>query len=612
MNSWTQIVGWTLIHFAWQGAIVGLLTAGALRLFRHRSANARYVIACAALMIMLASAMVTARVLTRPDVSLGPVVIEPEAVLSFSLLSNTSNNGTSNGMTLGSGALSRIDAVLPGIVLLWLTGVAVLLLRMAAGLLRVRQLQVTAFATAASRWQPTAENIARRLDVRSSVRVVETTQVDAPTALGWLRPVILLPIAALANLTPIQVEAILTHELIHVRRHDYVINVLQTIVETVFFYHPAVWWISRQIRIEREHCCDDVAVQVCGDPVEYAAALAELEEWRAREVSLALAATGGSLRDRVHRLLNVPVDHDARSLTWVLPIGLTLALAAGVYVLSAAPSQAEAVLANNDLQAVPASDPSQAVEPVASPASFGWQVLRTEHFEIHYYPALGSQLQPAAASAERAYRRISTELRYDLPFRVPLILFKTRSDFHQQTIVPEATEAIVRGQVTAFTEPRRGRIVMLVDEDPNVLHQRITHELTHAFAFEIIPRSEAPTTRRVPTWVDEGLAEYMSGVWDPVNLNRIRDLVSAGAVPSMTSLARGETDQTRGAVASLGHAAFEFIEAEYGKAAVWQFLNEIRRNVVDGAGDVYPTAFNRTPEEFDSAFAQYLRRRFNL
>jgi beta-lactamase regulating signal transducer with metallopeptidase domain len=612
MNSWTQIVGWTLIHFAWQGAIVGLLTAGVLRLSRHRSANARYIVACVALMIMLASVILTARMLAGPDVSLGSAVIEPAAVVSSGAFSAASTKQPGDAVTLGTGAWNRIDALVPGIVLVWLAGVAVLLLRMAAGLLRVRQLQVNAFAAGESRWQSTTEQIARRLGIHTRVRVAETTQVDAPTALGWLRPVILLPIAALANLTPVQVEAILTHELIHIRRHDYVINVLQTITETILFYHPAVWWVSRQVRTEREHCCDDVAVQVCGDPVEYAAALTELEEWRSRETSLALAATGGSLRDRVRRLLNVPVEHDARSLNWLVPVGLTLALAAGAYILSAAPSQAEGMLASNDIQPALASDASQAVEPVASPESFGWQVLRTDHFDIHYYPALGSALQPAADSAERAYQRISTELRYYLPFRVPLILFKTRSDFQQQTIIPEATEAIARGQVTAFTEPRRGRVVMLVDDDPHILHQRITHELTHAFAFEIIPRSEAQATGRVPVWVDEGLAEYMSGVWDPANLNRLRELVSAGNVPSMTGLTEGKNDQTRGAVANLGHAAFEFIEAEYGKAAVWQFLNEIRRSVVDGAGDVYPTAFSRTPEEFDAAFAQYLRRRFNL
>src|SRR4029077_10699398 len=103
------------------------------------------------------------------------------------------------------------------------------------------------------------------------------TLVDVPTVVGWLRPAILLPIAALAALSPAQVEAILAHERAHIRRHDCAMNVLQTIAETLLFYHPAVWWLSKRIRVEREHCCDDVAIAVCGDPVGYAQALAELE-----------------------------------------------------------------------------------------------------------------------------------------------------------------------------------------------------------------------------------------------------------------------------------------------------------------------------------------------
>ena len=101
-----------------------------------------------------------------------------------------------------------------------------------------------------------------------------------PTVIGWLKPVVLLPASALAALTPQQLEAILAHELAHIRRHDYLVNLLQTLVETLLFYHPAVWWLSRRIRIERENCCDDLAVSLCGDPVAYAAALADLEALR--------------------------------------------------------------------------------------------------------------------------------------------------------------------------------------------------------------------------------------------------------------------------------------------------------------------------------------------
>ena len=106
-----------------------------------------------------------------------------------------------------------------------------------------------------------------------------------------MRPVILLPVAAVAALTPAQVEAILAHELAHIRRHDFLINLLQTLGETALFYHPAVWWISSRIRTEREHCCDDVAVSVCGDAREYAAALTELASWSIAHPPLAIFLT---------------------------------------------------------------------------------------------------------------------------------------------------------------------------------------------------------------------------------------------------------------------------------------------------------------------------------
>ncbi len=153
--------------------------------------------------------------------------------------------------------------------------------------------------------------------------------MDVPTVVGWLRPAILLPIAALASLTPDQVEAILAHELAHIRRHDYAVNVLQTLAETLLFYHPAVWWISKRIRVEREHCCDDIAIEICGDPIGYAQALAELESWRTSSATMALAATGGSLLDRVRRILRMPIADEPRSPSWAVTLALTMIFTAG-------------------------------------------------------------------------------------------------------------------------------------------------------------------------------------------------------------------------------------------------------------------------------------------
>ena len=468
----------------------------------------------------------------------------------------------------------------------------------------MRRLQVRALAAEASRWQTAAGQMGSKLGLRTAVHVVESALVDVPAAVGWLRPVILLPIAALANLTTFQIEAILAHELIHIRRHDYLVNLAQTIAETLLFFHPGVWWVSHQIRVEREHCCDDVAVEMCGDPVDYAAALAELEAWRSRGTTLALAATNGPLTNRVRRVLNVPIGHEAGSLNWIATLGLSLALAVvmgGIYASSF--SQASGVSAL-------LTGAAQGVEPIASPDTFDWQVHRTAHFDIYYYSALTPNLNEVEDAAERAYLRIGSELQHNLSLIVPLILFKTRSDFEQQRIVPEVTEAIIQGVVTSFSEPKRNRVVMLIDEDPDRLYRLITHELTHIFAFDIIPRS-ATNFGRVASWIDEGLAEYMTGVWDPSNLGQIRDLVAAGRVPRLSRLPGRVDAQSAGGVANLGHVAFEFIEAEYGKAGVWQFLVEVRRNVVNGSADPYQTALSRTSAEFDLAFAQYLRERFS-
>jgi beta-lactamase regulating signal transducer with metallopeptidase domain len=600
MNPWTHVVGWTLIHFVWQGAVLAAVAAGALRFYRQRAAHGRYAIACVVLATMLASAAVTALVLATRDVTVAPVVrlsqtSAPPAIASPRLRSWTDNDIFS----MRAVSSADVDALLPPIVFVWLAGVTMLLVRMAGGLWHVRRLQVLSLAAAPSRWQAAAERIASGLGLRMAVHVVESVLVETPSAVGWLRPVILLPIAALANLTPSQVEAILAHELIHIRRHDYLVNVAQTVAETLLFFHPGVWWVSAQIRAEREHCCDDVAVQVCGDPVDYATALAELEAWRSRGTTLALAASDGSLAGRVRRVLKVPMGHETRSLSWFVTLGLTSVSAVvmgGVYVSSFGPSSA--VTSSSDAQ----------IEPIASPGPFDWQVRATNHFDIYYYPALTPNLEQVAESAERAYQRISSELQHNVPFKVPLILFKTPDDFAQQTIIPDVggAGAIARGDVISFSEPRRNRVVILVEEEPDRLYRLITHELTHIFAFDIIPRSPA-NVHRVPSWIDEGFAEYMTGAWDPDRLQQMRELVLTDRVPKISAL----TGTVVGQPHDVGHAVFEFIEAEYGKPAIWQFLLEVRRSVVDGAADPYRAAFNRTPEELDSAFANYLRRRFS-
>ena len=598
MSHWVEVGGWTLIHFAWQGALLALAAAGILRLCRPQSANTRYIISCVALVAMLASPAITARVLWSPMSDVTQTVTLHQTVSSPQVMSPALGRGMTDDTSLLGSLWTRVNAVLPIVVFGWLAVVMALLVRMAGGLWRVRHLHVRSLSMALSGWQATGDRIASRLHVNRVIHIVESALVETPTAIGWLKPVILLPIAALANLSPSQVEAILAHELAHIRRHDYIVNIAQTLAETLLFYHPGVWWVSKQIRTEREHCCDDVTMAVCGDPVDYATALAELEAYRSRRTSLALAVTDGSLTDRVRRILRVPVRDEPRSVSWVVTLGLTIVLASGMgsmYVPWLGQSHgASGVLAG----AV------QDAEPIASPDTLDWQVYPIAHFDIHYYPALDTELEQVADMAERAYQTISEKLAYELPLRVPLILFKTRSDFEQHTIVSEIPSV---QSISSFAEPGRDRVVILLDDPPDQWLRRITHEVTHIFAFDIIPRHSFKAS--VPVWIDEGLADYMTGVWRELDVAQLRDMMASDSLPKMSTLEGRVGDQAR-LPYILGHAVFDFIEAEYGEAHVQQFLFELRRYASDGTDDLYQATFHLTPDEFDQAFERYLKERF--
>lgn len=236
---------------------------------------------------------------------------------------------------------------------------------------------------------------------------------------------------------------------------------------------------------------------------------------------------------------------------------------------------------------------------------FDWRVYKSPHFEIYYYPEFEQHLARITSYLESAYEKLSAGLKHEISRPIPAILYKTWTEFEQTNLNP----GFLPEGVLAFAEPGRGRLTLPIDRPPDLLNGLIQHEMTHIFAFDIIPRSEN-NVGRVSLWIDEGFAEYMTGVWDPTHLQQMRELVLADRVPKMFALTGSVDGQPHVAAANLGHAVFEFIEAEYGKPAIWQFLLEVRRSVVDGAADPYQAAFNRSPEELDSAFASYLRRRF--
>ncbi|HZL84306.1 MAG TPA: HEAT repeat domain-containing protein [Candidatus Krumholzibacteria bacterium] len=335
-----QALGWSLVHFVWQGAAIAMLLAVALRATSARAASLRYALCVAALAAMAVVPMWTAcnvggrgarapfglepmrssdtdragkardespndiaqpptTVATATDAPVRDAVITPAVVPA---------PATPAWQTLRG----KVQRALPLLVAAWLAGVVVLSLRLLGGWLQTRRFRRIGVRPAPAACVAIVAKLAAKLGIRRGIEVLESTWMQVPGVIGWLRPVLLVPASALTGLDPRQLEMLLAHELAHVRRHDYLVNILQMLVETMLFYHPATWWVSRHMRAEREHCCDDVAIDLCGgDARLYARTLLELEELRA-EPALAVAASGGVLAWRVRRLL-APSPREAPS-----------------------------------------------------------------------------------------------------------------------------------------------------------------------------------------------------------------------------------------------------------------------------------------------------------
>src|SRR5262245_38734854 len=253
-----QAIGWALLHLVWQGALIAGLLALLLALLPGRSANLRYGVSCAALALLVVVGVLTG-IRAYPGAS--PSAASPPATPALVPMPTVLVPLPAAGV-----ATLRVDRVrdfvrvanesLPLIVSAWLVGVALLSIRLLVQWLRARRLVEREATPAREPWPSIARRLASSLGVRHAVRPLESTALEAPAVLGYFRPVILVPASSLLGLTPAQLEMILAHELAHIRRHDFLVNLLQAAVETLFFYHPAVWWISNRIRIEREHCCD--------------------------------------------------------------------------------------------------------------------------------------------------------------------------------------------------------------------------------------------------------------------------------------------------------------------------------------------------------------------
>ena len=300
---WVERLGWTLVHFLWQGLSIALLYAAARRVMaRTSSPNARYLLACAALAAMMAAPLATWGLMRPPDAS-------PDAAYRIrGIPPAPSTTSVAGAATLPASVRATVPSVQPAqflawVVMVWLAGAAAFWMRLAGGWVVAARMRSMLVRRAPPEWQETLRELGARIGLSRPVRLLVSALVQVPAVVGWLRPVVLVPVGALGGLPAEHLEALLLHELAHIRRHDYLVNMLQSVAEALLFYHPAVWWVSGHIRAERELCCDDVAVSVCGDALTYARALAQLESYRPAHLSAALAANGGSLADRIARLL---------------------------------------------------------------------------------------------------------------------------------------------------------------------------------------------------------------------------------------------------------------------------------------------------------------------
>jgi beta-lactamase regulating signal transducer with metallopeptidase domain len=294
-------LGWFLLHVVWQGTLIALALSALLALIDERSATIRYGLSTLALGLMLVVPVTTA---------FGPASMPTALTTTESLPATDAAAVVTNGLAPSAGSPPFMDQAMrllsvsaPWLVPFWLLGVCILTIRTFGGWWVAHQLTRTGVMDVPASISRSFMELKRRFGVHGEVIIRQSTRAEVPAVIGYFRPVLLLPVSALSGMSPQQLEAVIAHELAHIRRQDYLVNVFQQFAEILLFFHPAVWWVSGQIRKERENCCDDLAVLACGDVLSYASALLNLEEQRGRAPQLSVAATGGSLVGRVRRLL---------------------------------------------------------------------------------------------------------------------------------------------------------------------------------------------------------------------------------------------------------------------------------------------------------------------
>ncbi|SKC11279.1 M56 family metallopeptidase [Dyadobacter psychrophilus] len=330
--------GWTLIHSLWQGTLIAVIAIASFYLLRRKSANLKYIVGVgflSAQVLLSALTFIYYDFKATSAAKVGAAVTDNSAKI-FHYASSTVSRAIDSKLPLSFKVQMWLSAHISELVVCWLIGAAFLLLRFAGGWIFTERLRVKANIVMDKEWRARFGVMTAKMNITQSVEFRETAKIVTPMVIGALSPVVLIPIGLLSGFSTAQVEAILAHELAHIRRNDYLINMLQSFVEVVFFFHPAIWWLSDRIRAEREHCCDDIALSVCGDKMSLAHALVKVAEWQHTPgLAMAFASKKPLLLQRVQRVLGLN-PKPARTLG-NLPIMLfALSLVIGISVYAVA------------------------------------------------------------------------------------------------------------------------------------------------------------------------------------------------------------------------------------------------------------------------------------
>ena len=377
-SSLSQIVerlGWVLVHSLWQFALIAMVSILAARVLHRDSSVLRYGLLVASMGFMVAASIVTyvvvpvsgevgkvSRESLVPENVANPLlattdtarltagaklppddprgersVVSPPVPIATTLVSGSSGSDEyrrADAQPLASKVADLFRPWLTWIVGFWCIGMLISSLRPLLGWRTLRRLRRIGLSAPSEEVLAAFQRVFTRLGMRRVVNVYYSTLAKGPLVVGYLRPIVLLPVSLATSIPTAQLEAILAHELAHIRRHDFVINLLQTLIETLSFYHPAVWWLSHRIRIEREHCCDDLVIKLFNNAPDYGRALLAVEQLQGQTTSLALGAKDGSLLGRIRRIVNPDANH-ASSRSWlVFPLILCLCSMAAIVAVS--------------------------------------------------------------------------------------------------------------------------------------------------------------------------------------------------------------------------------------------------------------------------------------